>query len=119
MNKIQGLALDPSQPLQSIQPPESTKMIHRARKPLQLIPVCACGRFGPFVAANARGNQSLHLASNCLVHEFVGSATSKSTVRIQTKLIEGNYNELQKGTRKGSVGEDQEPSLEDKNFKVY
>ena len=119
MNKIQGLALDPSQPLRSIQLPEWTKMIHRARRPLQLIPEYACGRFGPFAAANARGSQSLHLASNYLGRAFVGSATSKSTVRTQTKLIEGNYNELRKGTRKGSAGVDLEPNPEDKNFRVY
>ena len=32
MNKIQGLALDPSQPLRNIQLPELTKMIHRAQR---------------------------------------------------------------------------------------
>ena len=89
----------------------------------QLISVFACGRFRPFVFANARGNQleSLHLGSNCLVHKFVGFATSKSTVRIQMQLIEGNFSELRKGTRNGSVVEDQEPSSEDKNrdFRVY
>ena len=50
---------------------------------------------------------------------IVDSAISKSAVRTQTKLIEGNYNELRKGTRKGSVGVDQGPSPEDKNFRAY
>ena len=87
----------------------------------QLISVFACGKFRPFVFANARVNQSLHLGSNCLVHKFVGSATSKSTVRIQMQLIEGIFSELRKGTRNGSVVEDRDPSSENKNrdFRVY
>ena len=119
MNKIQGLALDPCQPLRSIQLPESTRMIHRARRPWQPIPECACERFGPFAAVNARGSQSRHLAWNYLGLVFVGFAISKLAVHTQTRLIEGSYNELRKETRKGSVEVDQEPSREDKNFRAY
>ena len=38
---------------------------------------------------------------------------------IQMTLAEGNYNKLQKVTRKRSAGADQEPSPEDKNFRIY